>query len=152
MMLVFFTVLASVVHSVAGGCKASEIVVKTPDSLPNDIAEVLEKQLKNELYDMGGVAAYYVGNVGSSDQYTAVCLTGKKYDMGGVAAYYVGNVGSSDQYTSVCLTGKKIRNLPYCLKLAGGKGEQITLDKFRSAYESCTGKRAPSFEVEGFHH
>ncbi|VDO39778.1 unnamed protein product [Haemonchus placei] len=111
MMLLLFTILHSVVFSEAEECKASEIVVKTPDSLPNDIAEVLEKQLKNELYDMGGVAAYYVGNV-----------------------------GSSDQYTSVCLTGKKIKNLPYCLKLTAGKGKSITLEEFRSSYEKCTGE------------
>nr|CDJ83999.1 unnamed protein product [Haemonchus contortus] len=81
MMLLLFTVLLSAVYSEAGDCKASEIVVMNPGSLPPTIAGPLEKELKSvkvDLYDFEGTAAYYVGNVGAPDQYTAVCLSGKK--------------------------------------------------------------------------
>uniref|UniRef100_A0A7I4Y018 Secreted protein n=1 Tax=Haemonchus contortus TaxID=6289 RepID=A0A7I4Y018_HAECO len=112
MMLLLFTVLLSAVYSEAGDCKASEIVVMNPGSLPPTIAGPLEKELKSVKVDL--------------------------YDFEGTAAYYVGNVGAPDQYTAVCLSGKKLGSNVFCLKLSSKGTQKSTLDEFRSAYESCT--------------
>ncbi|XGW20284.1 hypothetical protein V3C99_003806 [Haemonchus contortus] len=93
-----------------------------PSGLPGNIASALEKELKVELYDFEGSAAYYVANVGAADQYTAVCLAGKKLG------------------TNV-----------YCRKLTSNGILKTSLEEFRAFYNKCTGKKAPSFEKSGFH-
>ncbi|XGW20283.1 hypothetical protein V3C99_003806 [Haemonchus contortus] len=109
-------------YSVEGACKSSDIVVMNPSGLPGNIASALEKELKVELYDFEGSAAYYVANVGAADQYTAVCLAGKKLG------------------TNV-----------YCRKLTSNGILKTSLEEFRAFYNKCTGKKAPSFEKSGFH-
>ncbi|XGW20418.1 hypothetical protein V3C99_003870 [Haemonchus contortus] len=118
MMLITLTVLLSVVYSVTGNCRASNVQTKSPTKLP----EMVKQQLGEE---PDGIDL-------------------NNTNITGVAVYYSGFPDEHEpefRFLSICISSPQLDKNPTCRRLISNYGQfgktSITKDDFVGFYRRC---------------